>query len=102
MKEIKELEDHIGEELHDAKKYIKCALHYKEENKELADLYATLSQEEMGHMEKLHKMAVSMIEEYRKEHGEPPADMLAVYNYVHEKHINKAKEVKMMIAMYKE
>lgn len=101
MKEIKELEDQIGEELHDAKKYIKCALKNKDENKKLADLYYKLANEEMNHMELLHNMVVNIIDDYRDEHGEPPAEMMAVYNYIHEKHIDKAKDVKMLISMYK-
>ena len=101
MKEIKKLEDQIGEELHDAKKYIKCALKNKDENKKLADLYYKLANEEMNHMELLHNMVVNIIDDYRDEHGEPPAEMMAVYNYIHEKHIDKAKDVKMLISMYK-
>lgn len=101
MKEIRELEDHISEELHDSEKYIKCALKYKDENKPLADLYYKLSNEEMKHMEMLHEMVVDVINDYKEEHGEPPAEMLAVYNYVHEKHIDKTKDIKTLIAMYK-
>ena len=102
MELIKHIEDQIGEEMQDAKKYIKCALKYKEEHKELADLYYWLSQEEMTHADKLHKMVVEIIEEYRKKEGEPPADMMAVYKYIHEKEIEEAAEVKLMWAMYKE
>ena len=98
---IQKLEDQIGEELHDAKKYIKCAIKHKEDHKELADLYYWLSQEEMTHADKLHKQVVSLIEEYRRREGEPPAEMLAVYNYLHEKEIEKAKDVKNMWEMYK-
>ena len=102
MELIKHIEDQIGEEMHDAKKYIQCALKYKEDHKELADLYYWLSQEEMTHADKLHKMVVEIIEEYRKKEGEPPADMMAVYKYIHEKEIEEAAEVKLMWAMYKE
>lgn len=102
MEIIEHLEDQICSEIHDAKGYIKCALKRKDEDKELADLYYTLANEEMDHMSRLHKQVVRIIEDYRKGHGEPPAEMLAVYNYVHEKNIDKAKDVKMMIAMYKE
>ena len=101
MQIIKKLEDQIGEELHDAKKYIKCALKYKDENKDLAALYFKLSNEEMNHMEMLHKMVVEIIDDYRDEHGEPPAEMLAVYNYIHEKHIDKAKDIKTLQSMFK-
>ena len=99
---IQHLEDQISEELHDSKKYIKCALKHKEDHKELADLYYWLDNEEMTHADKLHKQVVYEIEEYRRKEGEPPAEMLAVYNYLHEKEIEKAKEIKNMISMYKE
>ena len=99
---IQHIEDQIHEELHDAKKYIKCALKHKEEHKDLADVYYWLSQEEMGHADKLHKQVVAEIEAYRKKEGEPPTEMLAVYNYLHDKEIEKAKDIKHMWDMYKE
>ena len=102
MQIINELEEHIDEEICDAKKYAELALKYKTENKSLADLYYTLANEEMGHMSKLHEQVVSIIEAYKKEKGEPPADMMAVYNFVHKKDIEKSKDAKMLIAMYKE
>ena len=101
MKLIREIEDHIHDELKSSKHYIKCALKYKDENSKLADMYYSLSQDAMNSVEKLHKMVVSIIEEYREEHGEPPAEMLAVYNYLHEKEIDKAKDVKTLWGMYK-
>ena len=61
-----------------------------------------LSAEEMKHMNLLHNMVVKLIENYRKSEGEPPANMMAVYDYLHQKYIDEAKEVKVMQQMYME
>ena len=56
----------------------------------------------MRHVDLLHAEVVKLIEEYRKKSGDPPASMLAVYEYLHEKHIKEANEVKMYQAQYRE
>lgn len=56
----------------------------------------------MGHMTKLHKAVVVLIENYREKQGQPPAEMMAIYEYLHKKHIEKAAEIKVMQGMFKE
>lgn len=101
MKIIKCLSELIEEELADSRKYVDLAMKWKTEEPDTADLFYELSVEEMGHMEKLHQEVSELIEEYRKEHGEPPKDMMVLYDYLHEKHIGMATEIKVMQGMYK-
>lgn len=102
MKIIKCLNEYILEEIDDAEKYIKKALEIREEHPEIAELFNMLSGEEMKHMQMLHNMVVKVIENYRKTEGEPPAPMQAVYDYLHQKAIEEAKEVKVLQQMYME
>ena len=101
MKLIEKLSAMVDEEIEDAMKYAKCALEYKDECPALAKTFYELSGEEMHHMTMLHAEVARIITQYRKENGEPPTAMLAVYDYLHGKQIEKAKEVKDYQAMYR-
>ena len=102
MKIIQELSERINEELADAKHYAKFALKWRDERRHLADVFFSLSQDELRHANMLHGEAVDIIEEYRRENGDPPERMQAVYDYLHEKSIEAAAEVKRLQQMYKE
>ena len=101
MKIIKCLSEKIEEELHDADAYIDLAMKWKVDEPDTADLFYELSVEEMGHMEKLHKEVQDLIEDYRNKHGEPPKDMMVLYEYLHEKHIAEATHIKVKQGIYK-
>jgi len=101
MRLIEKLSDMIDEELNDAEKYIRCAMKQKEEHPALAQTFARLSNEEMAHMNLLHEQVVALISEYRKEHGEPPERMQAVYDYLHKKYTERANEIKVLQALFK-
>ena len=102
MKIIKTLSEKIKEELEDAEAYINLAIQWKKDQPETADLFAELSKEEMGHVEKLHGKVTELIMKYRTEKGEPPAGMMAIWEYMHEQHIETAMMIKVKQGMYAE
>ena len=91
----------IEEEMNDSEKYAKCALKYKEERPSLAQTFHALSLDEMKHKDMLHEEVVKIINEYRATGAEVPSDMMAVYDYLHKKHIDRATEIKIIIESYK-
>lgn len=101
MKIIKTLEELIEEEIHDIKKYAKLAVEYKDEHPALAQVFYNLSTQEDGHQASLHGEVVKIIEEHKRNHGEPPPEMKAVYDYVHRKHIDSLAEARTFQEMYK-
>ena len=98
---IKKLSEMIDEEIRDADKYIRCALTHKDDHPVLADTFSRLSEEEMRHVTMLHEQVVRLIEEHRKTKGEPPAAMMAVYEYLHERQIENVAEVRRLQEMFK-
>lgn len=102
MQIISQLSDMIEEELEDAEKYIRCAMNYKEDRPALAQTFAKISGEEMGHVALLHEQVAAVIAEYRKEHGDPPEKMQGVYDYLHKKHVEYANEIKVLQALFKD
>ena len=98
---IKCLSELIEEEICDAEKYIDKAMKWKQDEPDTAELFYQLSLNEMEHMEKLHQEVTELIEEYRKEHGDPPKEMMVLYDYLHQKHIGEATKVKIKQGMFK-
>lgn len=101
MKLISKLSDMIEEELNDAEKYIRCAIDNKDEHPALAQTFARISGEEIGHVNLLHDQVTVLIAEYQKDHGDPPERMKGIYDYLHKKHIDKANEIRVLQALFK-
>lgn len=100
MRSIEEKAKQIQAELHDAAEYAKCAIAAKMDDPDDARAYHTLSMQEMEHAQVLHGLIVKKIEAYRKEVGEPPADMQARYDWMHRLYIEAASEVRVLQSMY--
>lgn len=102
MQIIKKLSKFIGEELDDAEKYARCALNHKDDNPTLAELFYSLSLEEMKHMEMLHKAVAKIADEARQRDEEIPVGMQEIYDYLHEQHIEHSKEIRILQSMFRE
>lgn len=101
MKLIRDLEELIEDEIHDVKKYAKMAAELKHDHPALAQVLLTISTQEDSHQAAIHGEVVKIIEEYRKTHGEPPATMMAVYDYLHKRSIEKLAEARRYQEVYK-
>ena len=101
MKLIQKLSDMIEEELQDARKYVRCALEHKDGHPDLARTFANLSNQEMDHAQILHSAVVDLINEYRNQHGDPPERMRAVYDFLHQRQLDEATEIRVMQEMFR-
>lgn len=102
MQIIKELVERIDDEIQGAKDYVLLAQRVKLEHPRIADKLVELAETEMQHAKILHGEATKAIEQVRARDGEPPAAMLAVYEYEHEKQVKCAAEVRQLITDYRD
>lgn len=101
MKVIRDLEELIEDEIHDIKKYAKMAADVKAEYPALAQTLFTISTQEDAHQASIHNEVVKIVEQYRKTKGEPPATMLAVYEYLHKRSIDKLADARRYQDIYR-
>ena len=101
MQLIKTLEELIEDEIHDVKKYAKMAAELKKEHPTLAQVLYTISTQEDGHQAALHAEVVKIVEKHRSEHGQPPAPMMAVYDYLHKRHVEELADARRYQDIYK-
>ena len=101
MEIIKCLAENIGEELEDAEKYAKEALHQMGTDRELCRTYEELSRQELSHSDKLHAQAVRLINAQKSAGGTAPAYMESVWRWELEKMIEKTAHVHRLLDMLK-
>ena len=100
MQVIKCLSESIENTLDAAEDAIKKAIMYKEDFPVASRAFYNKSTILMDSIKPEHDAVVALIEGYNKEKGNPPEAMLAIYNYVHERQINKSVAIKLLQEMY--
>lgn len=101
MQIIKMVEELIEDELHDMSKYARLAAEVKQDYGPLSHTLYTLSAQEESHVSALHDEVVKLIDQYRSKHGDPPAAMAAVYDYLHKRQLEKMADAKRMQDIYR-
>ena len=101
MIKIKQISERINDEIEGAECYARFALEFKENDPQLARVMFQTSEDELGHVNRLHDSVVALINKYRDEVGEPPEAMKAVYDYLHEQQIDRVKKVRILHEMYR-
>lgn len=100
MKIISKIIKDMMEEVHDAKNRIERAGELKPLYPDIAQRESEIAAQELVHAEKDHKSVVEIIEEYKKEKGNPPEYMLEFWKEKHNCYMEKHAHVKYMIDMF--
>jgi hypothetical protein len=58
--------------------------------------------QEVRHVNMLHDEVVKLIKSYRESYGDPPPAMMAIYEWQHNRQIEKMKEVKILQNQFRE
>lgn len=101
MKILKDLIEKADDTLEEIFFYAEKAHHLRAEHKELADTYIKIAEMHIGIYNMLHERMVALIAEYRKSGDNPPASMLEIWNYEHEKLVKEFSEAKFLVEEYK-
>lgn len=100
MEIIKCISEDIEATMDMAEENIKKAIVYKNDYPVAAKSFYVKSMTLMDSIKPQHEAVIALIEEYKKTKGEAPAPMLAIYNYMHERHIHQAVAIKTLQDMY--
>ena len=100
MKIIKCLCEDIEATLDSAEYDIEQAIIYKKDYPVASKAFYAKSIALMDTIKIQHDAVTALIEGYKKEKGEPPTAMMTIYEYMHERHINKAAKIKALQEMY--
>ena len=101
MKILTNMIDKANDTLEEIEWYGEKALHYKADHKSVADVYNKIADMHITIYDMLHKEMVALIDEYRRTGHTPPPEMLAIWDYEHEKLIKEFAEAKTMVEEYK-
>lgn len=101
MKAIKEIVEDIREELDGAKHYAEKAVKMHDTDREAAAAYADMARQELSHVDRLHGLAVKLINTQKANEVAVPVAMQAVWDWEHEHMIDTTMRIKALLDMAK-
>ena len=102
MDEIKDLFELVDDELQDAMKYAKKAMDKKATCPADAELYYSLSLEEIKHKQSLHNRAVNKMHDFIEKHPEKEDIVKEVFDALNERTVDWENSIRVYQAMYRE
>lgn len=99
MKQIKELADHIRDELKDAENYAKNSAHYAPSDSKLAGVYKQIAKQELDHVSMEHDEIVRLIKTAKDSGMVIPDAMQEIWDWEHDRMLTEIAEVKTMLDM---
>lgn len=100
MKILTDLIDKMEDTLEEIEFYATKAHHFKTEHKALADTYIKVASMHVNIYNMLHDRVVELIDEEKRKGVQPPPEMVAIWNYQHEKLVREFSEAKYLIESY--
>lgn len=100
MKILKDLIEKADDTLEEIEWYAEKAHALKAEHRQLSDCYIKIAEKHIDIYKSLHDQMVEIINEEKRKGTQPPVEMLAIWNYEHEKLVKEFSEVKFLVEEY--
>jgi hypothetical protein len=101
MKTLVNLIDKAKDTMDEIEWYAEKAHHIRTEHKALADIYIKVAEMHIDIYKMLHEQMIDLIDEERRKGKIPPPEMLAVWEYEHERLVKEFAEAKYLVEDYK-
>lgn len=98
---VEMLERRVAEEMHDAEEYAALALEYKKTDAELAQVFFTLSSEELRHATMLHEQAWRLVAARGNASDAESVAARAVYDYTTRRNVADMQDVSALHARFR-
>lgn len=102
MDKIKDLFELVDDELQDAMKYAKLAMEHKDTDNAMAELFYSLSLEEIKHKQNLYNCAVKAMTTYVEKYPEKEEITKEVFEALNERTIDWENSIRVYQGMYRE